>query len=48
MAHPSFPGLKALSVSHVAYVLELGKNRLEGPGKALLDNPEVQRLYLGG
>ncbi len=39
---------KALSVSHFAYVLELGKNRLEGPGKALLDNSEVQRLYLGG
>jgi len=39
---------KGLSVSHRGYVLELGRNRLTGPGRELLDNPELQRLYLGG
>jgi ABC-type branched-subunit amino acid transport system ATPase component len=39
---------KGLSISHKGYVLELGKNRLAGTGEALLNNPEVQRLYLGG
>jgi ABC-type branched-subunit amino acid transport system ATPase component len=39
---------KGLAVSHRGYVLELGKNRLTGTGEALLSNPEVQRLYLGG
>jgi len=39
---------KGLSVSHRGYVLELGRNRLTGPGSDLLENPELQRLYLGG
>ena len=39
---------KALSVSHRAYVLELGRNRLTDTGSRLLRNAEVQRLYLGG
>jgi ABC-type branched-subunit amino acid transport system ATPase component len=39
---------KALSVADRAYVLELGKNRFEGPGRDLLNNPEVKSLYLGG
>jgi ABC-type branched-subunit amino acid transport system ATPase component len=39
---------KALSVSHRAYVLELGRNRITGTGRDLLDSPDVQRLYLGG
>ncbi len=39
---------KALSVSHKGYVLELGRNRLTGSGKELLNNPDVKRLYLGG
>jgi branched-chain amino acid transport system ATP-binding protein len=39
---------KALSVSHRGYVLEMGRNRLTGTGQQLLDNPDVQRLYLGG
>lgn len=30
-----------------AYVLVLGKNRLEGPGKELLDDEEVVNLYVG-
>lgn len=30
-----------------AYVLVLGKNRLEGPGRTLLEDPEVVNLYVG-
>ena len=37
----------ALRVSHRAYVLETGKVRLSGEGKALLENPEIQAAYLG-
>ena len=40
--------VKALSVANRAYVLELGRNRFEGPGLAPLADPEVKRLYLGG
>jgi ABC-type branched-subunit amino acid transport system ATPase component len=39
---------KALSVTDRGYVLELGRNRFEGTGQALLADPEVKRLYLGG
>ena len=39
---------KGLSVSHRGYVLELGKNMMTGTGQELLDNRDVQRLYLGG
>ena len=39
---------KALLASDRGYVLELGKNRMEGPGPELLRDPEVKRLYLGG
>ena len=39
---------KALSVTDRGYVLELGRNRFEGGGRALLADPEVKRLYLGG
>ena len=39
---------KALAVADRAYVLELGRNRFEGTGAALLADPEVKRLYLGG
>jgi ABC-type branched-subunit amino acid transport system ATPase component len=39
---------KGLSVSHRGYVLELGRNRITGPGRELLDDPELQKLYLGG
>jgi branched-chain amino acid transport system ATP-binding protein/neutral amino acid transport system ATP-binding protein len=37
----------ALSISHRAYVLVAGQNRLEGTGSALLRDPEIGRLYLG-
>ena len=39
---------RALAVADRGYVLELGRNRFEGAGRALLDDPEVKRLYLGG
>ncbi len=39
---------RALAVADRAYVLELGRNRFEGPGQRLLADPEVKRLYLGG
>jgi branched-chain amino acid transport system ATP-binding protein len=39
---------RALEISDRGYVLELGRNRFEGSGRALLDNPEVRTLYLGG
>jgi ABC-type branched-subunit amino acid transport system ATPase component len=38
----------ALRLSHRGYVLAAGQKRLEGAGEALLDDPEVGRLYLGG
>ena len=38
----------ALSISHRAYVLENGMNRMEGPTKEIQNNPEVIKLYLGG
>lgn len=37
-----------LGYSDYAYVLEMGKNRFEGKGQDLLQNPDVRRLYLGG
>ncbi|KIX11156.1 ABC transporter ATP-binding protein [Dethiosulfatarculus sandiegensis] len=39
---------KGLSVSHRAYVLEQGKDRLTGTGAELLCDQRVQDLYLGG
>jgi len=39
---------RALAIADRGYVLELGRNRFEGPGPELLADPEVKRLYLGG
>ena len=39
---------EALQLSDRGYVLSAGENRLEDQGLALLANPEVARLYLGG
>jgi len=39
---------QALAISHRGFVLELGRNRFEGTGQALLDDPEVRSHYLGG
>ena len=38
----------ALENSDFAYVLEMGKNRFQGPAEEILNNPEVRNLYLGG
>jgi len=40
--------VKALAVSHRGFVLELGRNRFEGTGRQLLDDPDVRAHYLGG
>ena len=37
-----------LAISNRAYVLELGKDRLEGPANQLLNDERVAQLYLGG
>jgi ABC-type branched-subunit amino acid transport system ATPase component len=39
---------RVLAVADRGYVLELGRNRFEGSGAALLADPDVKRLYLGG
>jgi ABC-type branched-subunit amino acid transport system ATPase component len=39
---------RALGIADRGYVLELGRNRFQGPGQRLLADPEVKRLYLGG
>jgi ABC-type branched-subunit amino acid transport system ATPase component len=39
---------EALRRSHRGYLLAGGQVRLEGAGPALLENPDVARLYLGG
>jgi len=38
----------ALAIADYAYVLDLGQVRFEGTPQAILDNQEVQKLYLGG
>ena len=38
---------RILEVADHAYVLEMGRNRLEGPGMELLSSETVRRLYLG-
>lgn len=39
---------RALRISDRGYVLDSGENRFEDEGPALLENPEVAELYLGG
>lgn len=39
---------RSLALSDYCYVLELGRNRYEGPADQLLDDPKVLELYLGG
>jgi ABC-type branched-subunit amino acid transport system ATPase component len=38
---------RALALSHRGYVLDLGQNRYEGEGRALLADPRLAELYLG-
>lgn len=37
----------ALKIAHRAYVLTTGEIGMEGPAKDLLNNPEIQKAYLG-
>ena len=39
---------ESLKMAHRGYVMANGQNRVDGPGPALADDPEVARLYLGG
>src|SRR5438445_1759584 len=39
---------RALALAHVGYVLEAGRNAIQGPGADLLHDPKVAELYLGG
>ncbi len=39
---------RSLQISDRAYVLELGVNKYTGSGEALLADPRVRQLYLGG
>ncbi|MDD1748550.1 MAG: ABC transporter ATP-binding protein [Methanothrix sp.] len=38
---------RALAISDRGYILEMGRNRFQGPAKSLLNDPEVCKLYLG-
>ena len=39
---------QALKIANRGYVLVDGKNKFEGGGQALLDDPEVAEMFLGG
>jgi len=39
---------QSLQMAHRGYVLANGENRVDGSGEALLSDPDVARLYLGG
>jgi neutral amino acid transport system ATP-binding protein len=39
---------RALAMSDLGYVLDLGRNRFRGSGQELLESPEMAELYLGG
>jgi ABC-type branched-subunit amino acid transport system ATPase component len=39
---------RALALAHRGYVLDGGRNAFDGPGEALLGDPKVAALYLGG
>lgn len=40
--------VEALKLSDRAYVLVMGRNRMEGTGRELLDDPEIRKSFLGG
>jgi ABC-type branched-subunit amino acid transport system ATPase component len=39
---------RSLRMSDYAYVLEMGKNRSEGPAEQIRNDDEIKKLYLGG
>ena len=38
---------KSLQIAHRAYILVMGRNRLEGTAREFLENPEIRELFLG-
>jgi branched-chain amino acid transport system ATP-binding protein len=40
--------VESLKRSHRGYVLVMGRNRMEGPGSSLLEDPEIRESFLGG
>jgi ABC-type branched-subunit amino acid transport system ATPase component len=38
---------RALAISDRGYILEMGRNKFEGPGCTLLEDADVRKLYLG-
>ena len=38
---------RALGMAHRGYVLESGRNVIQGPSASLLGSPEVKRIFLG-
>jgi branched-chain amino acid transport system ATP-binding protein len=38
----------ALELAHYAYVIELGRIHLQGTGKDLSNDPNVQKTFMGG
>jgi branched-chain amino acid transport system ATP-binding protein len=40
--------LESLKLSHRAYIIVMGRNRMEGSGKELITNPEIRESFLGG
>ncbi len=38
---------RALAISDYGYVLDMGKNRHEGAGASMVDDPEIVGIYLG-
>jgi ABC-type branched-subunit amino acid transport system ATPase component len=38
---------KALAIADIGYVLDTGRDRFEGKGSDLLNDPKVAELYLG-
>ena len=39
---------RSLAMSDYGYVLDMGRNRFEGPGRKLVNDPKIADLYLGG
>jgi ABC-type branched-subunit amino acid transport system ATPase component len=39
---------RSLAMSDYSYVLDMGRNCFEGEGRALVEDPKVAELYLGG
>jgi ABC-type branched-subunit amino acid transport system ATPase component len=38
---------KSLQIAHRAYILVMGRNRMEGTAKEFLENPEIRESFLG-